>query len=129
MANAQGDEWEAQDAFVERAFREAQKKMPNHSMAKHAALANALASVLTGISGGYGGPSVREYVAEQVLREKVDVDSPLAYKSAMQILLDPKGPIYGPVTQQHLVYWCEYDNFDNDPDDIEALQKLLNAQH
>lgn len=38
-----------------------QKKYPNAAVQRHAAFANSVCYLVTGLSGGYGGPSIREH--------------------------------------------------------------------
>lgn len=38
-----------------------QKKYPSAAMQRHAAFANSVCYLVTGLSGGYGGPSIREH--------------------------------------------------------------------
>jgi hypothetical protein len=48
-------------AILEKAIAEAKAKHPKAPVQHHAAFANSVAYLVTGASGGYGGPSCREH--------------------------------------------------------------------
>lgn len=86
-----------------------------------AAFANAVARLMTGLPRAANGPSVREQVAVEHYAGKGCNFMELCLE-----FLDEKGPIFGPLTEEHLAYWnahwahCEND----DPADIKALLKM-----
>ena len=47
--------------ILENALKWGQEKHPESNQHRHAAFANSVAYLVTGASGGYGGPSIREH--------------------------------------------------------------------
>jgi len=56
---------------LERAMAWASENHPNASSQKKAAFANSVAYAVTGASGGYGGPSVREHAACRIVHQAI----------------------------------------------------------
>ncbi len=106
------------DEILERAMAVVKEKRPRASNFKKAAFANAVSVLVTGVSGGYGGPSVREYVAESKYGGRRR-----SFEEACTLLLADDGPIFGPITDLHRMFWEDYDCFDDDPKDIEELEE------
>ena len=55
------------DAILKRAMDFGKEKYPNAPVEHHAAFANSVAYAMTGMSGGYGGPSMREHWASRII--------------------------------------------------------------
>lgn len=55
------------DVTLKRAMEYGKKKHPNAPVEHHAAFANSVAYAMTGMSGGYGGPSMREHWASRII--------------------------------------------------------------
>lgn len=111
------------DVVLEAAKDFADTTKKNASNYHRAAFANSVAYALTGVSGGYGGPSIREYAAGSVLGNRT---KNISFSEAVQILSDDNGVIFGPITDLHRRYWRDIpqeEMFDNDPDDLEELKK------
>jgi hypothetical protein len=103
--------------ILERARHFIELSRPDASPQRHAAFANAVAYLVTGEAGGYGGPSVREHAASALYRAER-----WKFEQAVAELLDPGGPIFGPLTELHHDLWLEFDCRDDDPDDLEQLR-------
>lgn len=100
---------------LERALKIAQERQPKASPQKHAAFANAVTEAVTGWSGGYGGPSVREHAAARVCQHPTEFDA------AVEVLIADNGPIFGPLTNLHTQCWRDEHCFDDDPEDARIL--------
>ena len=72
---------------------------------------------MTGLSGGYGGPSVREHAASWQYGD----NKPYTYENASGMLLDSEGVIFGAITHIHRECWESEHCFDDDPDDVQEL--------
>ncbi len=92
-------------------------KRPNASGYKRAAFANSVAYLVTGASGGYGGPSVREHTASQMYGP----GGAYTFEEAVELLLSDEGPIFGPLTDVHRFCWENEHCFDDDPEDKAEL--------
>ncbi|OQA03212.1 MAG: hypothetical protein BWY68_00802 [bacterium ADurb.Bin400] len=104
------------DEVLQRARRLAEERHPQASTQTHVAFANSVASLVTGSSGGYGGPSVREHAASQMHGGRN-----YTFEEAVELLLDPQGVIFGPIAEIHRICWTDEHCFDDDPDDIRVL--------
>ena len=100
---------------LDRALKIARERQPQASSQKHAAFANAVSYAVTGYSGGYGGPSVREHAAARVCPH------PSEFDTAIEILIADNGPIFGPLTDLHTMCWENEHCFDDDPEDVRIL--------
>jgi hypothetical protein len=98
----------------------AKKKYAGASPQKLAAFANSVAYGMTGWAGGYGGPSVREHVAGNMLRQKVLLTPNLSFEEACA---EVEGLVFGPLTPAHQAVFKREHTFDDDPADLEALHK------
>jgi hypothetical protein len=98
-----------------------QKKYSDVHHSRHAAFANSCAYLVTGMSGGYGGPSVREHcvtwlaiAAKEKMAGQWPVDKAIAFAEPI---------CYGelPLIANQV---CENEScFDDDPADLERLGK------
>ena len=104
------------DDVLERALAIANKRQPDASQQHKAAFANAVQYAVTGWSGGYGGPSVREHAAARVCPPKMTFDA------AVETLIAADGVIFGPLTELHMICWASEHCFDDDPADVALLQ-------
>ena len=103
--------------ILERAMTLVKQQRPDVSAQKHAAFANAVAYLVTGWAGGYGGPSVREHAASW----QYGATKPYTFEKAVELLLDPEGVIFGAISDIHRRCWESEHCFDDDPDDVRAL--------
>ncbi|MFC7344860.1 hypothetical protein [Saccharopolyspora griseoalba] len=109
----------AVDEVQDAAMRYAREHFPRASNHHRAAFANAMCAALTGCAGGYGGPSVREHAAARVIAGRR-----LSWEAALEVLADPDGVIFGPITDLHRYCWETEHHFDDDPED----RKLIEGQ-
>ncbi len=95
---------------------------PESSPYLRATFANVMASLMVSIdiSGGYGGPSVREYVAIEALSQTV-----WTFDRLFRELNREDGLIFGPLLEVHFRCWEEMEGqtFDDDPEDEIALEQ------
>ncbi|MFC7344921.1 hypothetical protein [Saccharopolyspora griseoalba] len=103
-------------AVQDEAMRYARTHFPHASQQHRAAFANAVCAAVTGCSGGWGGPSVREHAAARTLSGQR-----LTFDDAVDLLGDPDGPIFGPLTELHWACWATEYCHDDDPDDRATL--------
>ena len=93
------------------------KYYPNTSSYKKYAFKNSVAEAVTGISGGFGGPSIREYA------------SPKQVNNLQEALEKCAITCFGELTEKHLFFYKNrfdgYPSFNNDPQDLEELEKML----
>ena len=89
---------------------------PNASSQKRAAFANSVAYLVTRMSGGFGGPSVREHAASYELG-----DREWSYGDAVAELQRDDGLIFGPLTPAHRTCFQNEHCFDDDPQDLAEL--------
>lgn len=93
------------------------KYYPNTSSYKKCAFKNSVAEAVTGISGGFGGPSIREYA------------SPKQVNNLQEALEKCAITCFGELTEKHLFFYKNrfdgYPSFNNDPQDLEELEKML----
>ena len=99
------------DRVLVQAHSWAKKAHPAASPQRWAAFANSAAYLLTGLSGGYGGPSVREHAACRLPRTS-DFDEACR-------LVDPV--VFGPLTDVHRSLWKQECCFEDDPEDMTEL--------
>lgn len=107
-------------ALGERALAWAQEHYPDASANHQAAFANSVVYARLRLSSPYGGPSVREHVANRLLNDSL-VDwskTPLE-----EIYLFLVSPIFGALTEDHLRFWLRFPDLchEDDPDDLRVL--------
>ena len=110
------------DEDVGNAMAIIQEYKPESSPQRKAAFANCVAYLTTGVSGGYGGPSIREHAVGVLY-----AGSSMLFREAVKLCMSDKGPIFGPLTDLHLDIWYEESDicFDDDPQDSAELEKEL----
>lgn len=99
------------------AMHYAREHFPQAPAAHRAAFANSVCEAVTGWTGGWGGPSVREHAAAQIFAPGPRP----TYEEAVEQLGDPNGLIFGPITDLHRAVWAEEHCFDDAEDDVAAL--------
>lgn len=104
------------DAALTQARELVDAQRPEASVQKRAAFANSVATLVTGWSGGFGGPSVREHAAS-----RMHGGMQHSFKEAVDLLLNESGPIFGPLNKVHEECWEEEFCFDDDPSDVVEL--------
>lgn len=100
-------------AWGERAY-------PQASDYRHAAFANSVQYAMTGASGGYGGPSLREHAVTKAV-----IDSGRMFTDFDEACQFVAPIVYGPLTDLHRQIWDAQRSicFDNDPEDERQLQR------
>ncbi len=104
-------------AVLNRAMKLGQERHPAAPGQHHAAFANSVAYLVTGMSGGFGGPSMREHAAGRArCGEHLGFDEAVAGCEEV---------CYGPLTVAIAVMVnCEH-CFDDAPGEVEEAHKLL----
>lgn len=82
--------------------------------------ANSVTYLVTGASGGYGGPSIRDLTIGYAPKPK-----PVGQFSFEEAVAFCEPLVFGPLTQLHLEVWAAESeiSFDNDPADLVKLSK------
>lgn len=101
-----------------------EQNYPNASTLKHAAFANSVAYAAYRMSGGFGGPSIREHAASKAINDSgIDWQD----KPEQEIYAFVAPIIYGPLTDLHREIWDDKRlqdiSFDNDPADVAELSR------
>ena len=110
-------------AILERALVLGKERHPGAPSQHHAAFANSVAYAVMRMSGGYGGPSMREHWASRIIASAFGGRS-CSFEQAIDLLDEC---CYGPLTVQHACMLdCEY-CFDDAPGEVEQARKLLAA--
>jgi hypothetical protein len=112
------------DEVLERAMKLGKEKHPEAPQHHHAAFANTVATLVTGWSGGYGGPSMREHWAGRVAESKGS-DGSFSFEDAVTAVEEA---CYGSLTIDHARMMEDEHCFDDAPGEIEEAQRLL-AMH
>ncbi len=113
------------DEVLERAMKLGKEKHPEAPQHHHAAFANTVATLVTGWSGGYGGPSMREHWAARVAEAK-GTDGSFSFDDAVTTVDEA---CYGALTIDHARMLEEEHCFDDAPGETEAAQRLLAMHH
>jgi len=103
-------------AVAEQAMDWIKQNRPEASPQHKAAFANAVTSKVTGFTGGFGGPSVREHAAA-----RIRCGERMSFEEAVNLLNADDGPVFGPITKLHRVMWRVEHCFDDDPADLQEL--------
>lgn len=99
-----------------------EQKYPEASQSKNTAFANSVQYLVTGWSGGFGGPSLREHAASYAVAHRGSLENGLyAFDEAVKILEHPDGVIFGPIQEVHRVCYQNEHCFDDDPEDLKIL--------
>lgn len=111
-------------SLVERVMRLVDQRRPDASAPRRAAAVNTIVKLMTGVTAGMGGPSVRERTAVKQLGGRT-----WELSNAVDAVLADDGPVFGPLTDLHRRVWAVEFCMDDDPEDIDQLDKaapLLN---
>ncbi len=90
----------------------------------HAAFANSVAYLVTGMSGGYGGPSMREHQASRIGHSQGQVGA-YSFEDAVKAVEDC---CYGPLTFDHATMLEDEHCFDDAPGEQDQAQQMLAAR-
>ncbi len=86
---------------------------------RKAAFANSIAYLLTGASGGYGGPSMREHACS-AYRSRVK-NKEMSETDMIDLCLSL---CFGPMTKEIAIFYNDH-HFDDPEGDLEAAQRIL----
>ena len=102
---------------LDRAMKLGQERHPAAPVQHQAAFANSVAYLVTGMSGGFGGPSMREHAAGRArCGERLGFDDAVAECEVV---------CYGPLTTAiAAMVNCEH-CFDDAPGEVEEAHKIL----
>ena len=115
---------EDHDTVLKRAFALGRERHPDAPAEHHAAFANSVAYCVTGWSGGYGGPSMREHLASRVAHARGGVGS-FDFDTAVETV---EGICYNPLTLEHARMLEGEDCFDDAPGEVEEARRILASQ-
>lgn len=117
---------EEYDAVLDRARRLGEERHPGAPAAHHAAFANSVAYAVTGWSGGYGGPSMREHWCSRLVAPHRGLEG-LTFDRAVEIC---EQACYGPLTRDIARMLAEEEGrcFDDAPGEQEEAERLLSAR-
>ena len=105
--------------ILKQAYEAGKQKHPDAPNQRHCAFANSVACFVTGASGGYGGPSIREHAAERMGSST----KPMGEWEIEEAITFCDTPCYGELTDLHHALFHMESCFDDDPSDLEALGK------
>ena len=105
--------------ILKKAYELGKKKHPGAPSQHHTAFANSVACFVTGASGGYGGPSVREHTAERMGGATKQMGE-WTFEEAATFC---DSICYGEITETHWRIWRENSSFcfDDTEEDLEVL--------
>jgi hypothetical protein len=109
------------DVILNRALALGQTRHPEVPQAHHAAFANSVTYAVTGASGGFGGPSMREHWASR-LAHRAGRPGELSFDRAVEIV---EQACYGPLTIDIARMLDEEHCFDDAPGERELARQLL----
>ena len=114
---------ENNDLILEAALEYGKSRHPDAPIEHHAAFANAISFAVTNMSGGYGGPSMREHLASRLIISKFGAGANrCTFEQATELLDDC---CYGKLTLQHAHMLIDEYCFGDAPGEIEAAFGLL----
>lgn len=107
--------------ILEKAWCLGKERHPDAPSQHHAAFANSVAYAVTRMSGGYGGPSMREHWASRIVASSFG-SQPCSFEQAVELLEENS---YGPLTTEHAMMLDVEYCFDDAPGDQEAARKMF----
>jgi len=114
-----------QEEVLDEALNWGKSHYPEAPSHKHCAFANSVALLVTGWSGGFGGPSMREHYAARVALSH-GTNGTFSFEKAVKIVTDP---CYGPLTLNHARMLAEEACFDDDPQEVWQAEGLLQSNY
>ena len=109
------------DELLKEMYELGRKRHPDAPPQHHAAFANSVTEAVTGWSGGYGGPSMREYWAGRLIL-RAGTPGEIELEQAISIV---EQACYGPVTIEMARLLLEEHCFDDAREDIDAALRLI----
>lgn len=112
--------------ILEKALAWAQENYPDAPKQHQAAFANSVNYLVSGWSGGYGGPSIREHSVSHSLysrqnKEQKKAPGEWSFEDACEFC---RNLCFGPVTQIHLNCYRSEHCFDDTQEDLLALHSF-----
>ena len=113
------------DEILEMAMRYGKERHPNAPFEQYAAFANSVAYAMTGMSGGYGGPSMREHWASRIIVSLFGVKADRClFEQAVEAVEEC---CFGELTlEMALMSRCEH-CFDDSEADLAEAEHLLSS--
>lgn len=111
------------DEVLDRAMKLGKEKHPSAPQHHHAAFANSVATLVTGWSGGFGGPSMREHWAARVA-----TGEPGSYNFDDAVTAVEEA-CYGALTIDHAQMLEDEHCFDDAPGEVEQAERMLALHH
>ena len=108
--------------ILKKAYEIGKTNHPDAPNSYHCAFANSVACFVTGASGGYGGPSVREHTTER-LGGAIKNMGEWTFDEAVTFC---DSICYGEITETHWRIWRENPSlcFDDTEEDLEVLRRF-----
>ncbi|MEK7452632.1 MAG: hypothetical protein AAB614_00170 [Patescibacteria group bacterium] len=113
------------DEVLKLAMKLGKERHPEAPQHHHAAFVNSVQTLVTGWSGGFGGPSMREHWACRVAKAK-DTVGQFSFDDAVTAVEEA---CYGQLTLDHANMLEEEHCFDDAPGEVETAQWLLAMHH
>ena len=104
--------------ILKKAYELGKASHPDAPNQHHTAFANSVACFVTGASGGYGGPSVREHASERM----GSCERPMGDWTFEDAAKFCDTPCYGELTELHHALFRQESCFDDSPQDLEVLK-------
>lgn len=109
---------------LDQAMVRGREKHPEAPTQHHAAFANSVAYLVSGMSGGFGGPSMREHLASRIAMQG-NGSGNYSFETACAAV---EVCCFGPITKEHANMLACGENCFNDADgEIEEAKQLLNS--
>lgn len=109
------------DDALQQAMALGRNKHPNAPAEHHAAFANSVAYAVTGFSGGYGGPSMREHWCSRLIHQK-GMPGQIGFDEAVGIC---EQVCYGPLTKE-IAQMLDIEHcFDDAPGEQQQAQQMI----
>ena len=111
------------DLILKKSFSYGEEHHPDAPVQHHTGFANSVAYAVTGLTGGYGGPTMREHLASQLVISKYGLgNGRCTFEEAVELLEEC---CYGKITMAHAsILECEY-CYGDAPGEIEEAERLL----
>jgi hypothetical protein len=120
MTSFQGEKMEYSQV-LEHALAIGKEKHPDAPGAHHGAFANSVAYAVTGWSGGYGGPSMREHWCSRLIH-RVATPGAVSFEKAVKVCEEA---CYGPLTAEIASMLPNEHCFDDAHGEQEEASRLL----
>ena len=113
------------DDVLTRAVKLGKERYPSAPAEHHATFANSVAYLVTGMSGGFGGPSMREHQASRI-GHSAGLVSNCTFEQATEAV---ELCCFGPLTYEHACMLNVEHCFDDAPGEEAEARRLLAAKN